>query len=277
MEYLTTNYLLKLTSEITTTSNNSILIIKNNGSNDIVYQKEVSIDLTENSYKKFTRNNLLSLANYTLDNTLLSQQEITEFSDLTFQFAIDYRSSLEVELFYQEISYSISYQLAILKMVNRASQNSLNSCNCSTYGKYLFDEAPFICNEDLIYTIDFVKDYFESLYSLYDSSALDTAGIDSILTFAGNNPGTNINQGEVESMVLNNADDPFIIDPTSGANDKVHCDNSASLGCCGNNGPSEPCKRCNIFCLLHDLACWNCGQSTQLGHLGCGRSCVPEG
>ncbi len=106
---------------------------------------------------------------------------------------------------------------------------------------------------------------------------LDSLGIDSIISYATNNPSIYISQATVKSIIMADRTD-YYTDTVTVSTARWGCwaSNSGALGCCNNHGSGTPCNRCRIICLIHDLICWNCLESHQLGGAFCGRNCVPE-
>lgn len=268
-EFVKNGYKFEILGEIVNGINTSVLTITELSAEEQIFSNQFDLDISINDYRKFTRNQLLNNANSVLENLNLVYSELELISNLGFDFARELKFSMNSNLWYNEMPQSIFYQSAILKMLSRAVNNSQEVCECSTFDKYLKEESAFICSEDLYYPTSEVEDYFTSLYNIYDSLILDSAGFDTVITFASNNVGSLMSQRQIENIIY--SDSVIVQNDTTYSPERLGCwaNNGSALGCCGNY--PGPCRRCRIICLIHDLVCWSC-----FNGVICGPDCQPE-
>ena len=246
-----------------------------------IYNLTVSVDLSLDDYRIFIRGILEDKADLVSNNTELEISELAIISELLTQFTEEFSASVDENIRESDVFQSIFYHNSIYKMILRKDAKSLDNCECATNTKYLNGLSSFFCNEDLIFSSSEVANYYEGRYSdentsFSDSLLLDSAGIDSVIIYANNNPTADISLKQIEDIMFANSLDSLVVYdsiPNSylfGRCGRKYSDRS-DVGCCGAKA-GKVCRMCNFVCAWHDLQCCDC-KPLILCFSGCSPGC----
>lgn len=144
---------------------------------------------------------------------------------------------------------SIFFHMAILNTINR-SLSSTNDCECTPHPGYFVDKTSFWCQEDYLYNVEDLQDYFNA--NLDKATTLGgTPVIEYVNSLYTNNIKDVVSFKEI--YFLTHLKEQF----NNGLKTIVCPDGSGSgLGCCGNYAGC--CWYWSLDCLRHDMACINC-------------------
>lgn len=250
------NYLYELNVIVNESSSLTTLSISDN--QETLYDHSFSHDLTYEYPRLHVRNEIVEKANNIYSDYLsLSDEELNLIDSEIFILASAIRDELDSELQLMEVGQAFYYHSAIIKTLTRKIEENSNECNCETYIPFLEGESPFVCTEDLIMNTNDVHNRLNGIYDQYDSTQVDSSGLDSVISYTANNPSTNISQYQVHQIIMAATDDSVMVDSTTNA-PIIGCLllSGSDPGCCGNY--SGACWFCNLACLAHDLYCWCC-------------------
>lgn len=257
-EFEDNDFSINYVSNINSSISESTIEVLDKTSNLVVFENSIIINLDVENYKFYVKDDLLEIANNLTIN--ITEQQLITIRNLTVEFAKQLFLNVDNSLQYEESVQGMFYQATILLMQVRKNEAGSTNCNCSTYGGYLSGDATFACTEDMIYTTDFVNNYYSN--SNLDSISMDTLGFDSVIAYTTNNPNQLISQKKIDDIVISNMSNPAPIHNPSGAPIYGNGLSGRDPGCVGSY--DGPCWFSHPLALLHDIACeccrqWHCG------------------
>lgn len=238
----------------------SISLTKESSDLEIVSSFLLNKEDQDTIYRLHTHRDVLDEADRLNSVTSLSVEDWEDVTAIYENFLLSFKQD-ENSLFFSDLGQNTAFHFSSFNIVKRSIETE-SPCECTPLPFYFTSTTPFMCQEDLIFDINYMKTVLDEnktfFISKYNEEVVD----------------------DVENYLLSVSEDFLTFSQVYlELEDKVFTDDDlddvykwcslqgSTHGCCGNY--SGCCWYSHVACLLHDLDCISCD------HWYCGFACEP--
>ncbi len=237
----------------------SISLTKESSDLEIVSSFLLNKEDQDTIYRLYTHRDVLEEADRLNNVTSLSIEDWEDVTAIYENFLLSFKQN-EDSLFFSDLGQNTAFHFSSFNIVKRSIEADL-PCECTPSPFYFTSTTPFMCQEDLIFDINYMKTVLDEnktfLTSIYNQEVVDEVEdylqsvSEDFLTF--------------NQVYLALEDSVFTNDDLDDVAKWCPLGQGSDLGCCGNY--SGCCWYRNTACLAHDLVClgtgceptWFCG------------------